>query len=102
MPSFLNPPGKMPFFSEPSDLGKLCFWLLKPQVNRVQGSGFGIPRGGGRRKPHPANLKGQTLKPAVNGEKGSPKMPAKATGAHRRAPDSISTDILTCEGETGP
>lgn len=102
MPGFLNPPGKTPFFSEPSDLGKLRFWLLKPQVNRVQGSAVGIPRGGGRRKPHPANLKGQTRKPAVNGGGSSPKMPVKATEAHRRASDSISTNILTCEGETGP
>ena len=41
-------------------------------------------------------------KPAVNGGGGSPKMPVKATEAHRRASDSISTNILTCEGETGP
>ena len=79
-----------------------CENILKTQVNRVPGSGVGIPRGGGRRKPHPADLKGQTRKPAVNRGEGSPEMPVKATGAHRRAPDSISTDILTCEGETGP
>lgn len=34
-----------------------CGNILKTQVNRVPGSGVGIPRGGGRRKPHPANLK---------------------------------------------
>ena len=91
-----------PIQKEPFELGKRTFSQLKPQVNRVPGSGFGIPRGGGRRKPHPANMKGQTRKPAVNSGKGSPEMPVKATGAHRRAPDSISTDILTCEGETRP
>ena len=54
-------PGKMRIFFEPYDLGKLGFSLLKPQVNRVPGSAVGIPRGGGRRKPHPES----TRKPKV-------------------------------------
>ncbi len=29
-------------------------------------------------------------------------MPVKATEAHRRASDSISTDFASCEGETRP
>lgn len=29
-------------------------------------------------------------------------MPVKATEAHRRASDSVSTDFASCEGETRP
>lgn len=54
-------PGKIQFLRNPFDLGKLGFSLLNPQVNKVPGSAVGIPRGGGRRKPHPES----TRKPKV-------------------------------------
>ena len=55
-------PNKMTLLWNPFDLGKLGFSLLKPQVNRVPGSAVGIPRGGGRRKPHPKSTRKTKVK----------------------------------------
>lgn len=55
-------PGKIQFLRNPFDLGKLGFSLLNPQVNKVPGSAVGIPRGGGRRKPHPESTRKTKVK----------------------------------------
>jgi hypothetical protein len=54
--------GKYNFYGNPFDLGKLGFSLLNPQVNKVPGSAVGIPRGGGRRKPHPESTRKTKVK----------------------------------------
>ena len=79
----------------------------KPQFinSNAQGMGYGTWNTRGCVVVHPL-VRPEKPKTQNQGRSerrvGSPGMTVKATEAHRRASDSISTDFASCEGKTRP
>ena len=94
--------GKYNFYGTRLTWENSVFRFYNPRSTGYRGRQSASPGVGVAESPTPNQPENPRSKPRSEGRRGSPGMTVKATEAHRRASDSISTDFASCEGETMP
>ena len=94
--------GKYNFYGTRLTWENSVFRFYIPRSTRYRGRQSASPGVGVAESPTPNQPENPRSKPRSEGRRGSPGMTVKATEAHRRASDSVSTDFASCEGETMP
>ena len=95
-------PNKMTLLWNPLTWENSVFRFYNPRSTGYRVRHSASPGVGVAESPTPNHPENPRSKPRSEGRRGSPGMTVKATEAHRRASDSVSTDFASCEGETMP